>query len=282
MRLRALLVAAALALCAAPAIGATYTPANIAGCVLWLDASDTSTQTIATGVSQWNDKCSTNNVTQPTGAKQPTQGTVNGRTALVFDGTQQWMTKAASTLPVGVSPDFTVFIVAGYAADATNRVMLKWGVDAGEAQVDLGQSDNTTAYFYDGSVSWTSAILGYSTAHLLEWQSAAGSVMLWQDGTAETPTGGSTPTIAAAPPIFVGSFNGSQQFWKTTIEEIIVYNSAISAADRQTIEGYLCWKWGFNATCPGTGPYVNGPPYGWLWSFGLSPAYGVYPGGIVW
>lgn len=47
----------------------------------WFDANDPTTITIATGVSQWNDKSgNAKNVTQPTGAKQPvyTPGVLNG------------------------------------------------------------------------------------------------------------------------------------------------------------------------------------------------------------
>ena len=49
-------------------------PLQIPGCQLWLDASDSTTITIATGVSQWNDKSgNAYNFTQVTGASQPTR-----------------------------------------------------------------------------------------------------------------------------------------------------------------------------------------------------------------
>jgi hypothetical protein len=278
------LFAAVVVVLSAPSFGAqyasTYTPTSIAGCVLWLDAADTSTITTATGVSQWNDKCSTNNVAQATGANQPTETTVNGRNALVFNGTSQYLTKASSTLPSGTSPDFTAFLAVTYAADATNHVALWWGATAGTAQVDLGQSNNTTAYFYNGSVSWTPAVTGYSTPEILEWQSASATVSAWQNGAALSPTGGGTSTVAASPALFIGVFgNTTQQWWKSQILEIIVYNVALSTANRQVVEGYLCYKWGLSGNCGSVTPYTLTPPYGWLWAYGTLPQAGVYPGG---
>ena len=53
----------------------TFTgPLSISGCQLWMDGADSTTITIATGVSQWNDKSgNAYNFTQATGALQPTR-----------------------------------------------------------------------------------------------------------------------------------------------------------------------------------------------------------------
>jgi hypothetical protein len=39
------------------------------------------------------------------------------------------------------------------------------------------------------------------------------------------------------------------------ISEVIVYNVGLSVAQRQTVEGYLAWKWGLQASLPATHPY---------------------------
>jgi len=41
------------------------------------------------------------------------------------------------------------------------------------------------------------------------------------------------------------------------ISEILVFNSALSNADRQTIEGYLAWKWGLQSGLPASHPFNN-------------------------
>jgi hypothetical protein len=47
------------------------------------------------------------------------------------------------------------------------------------------------------------------------------------------------------------------------IGELIVYNRALSTAERQQVEGYLGWKWGINASFPSNHPNKTllSPPY---------------------
>jgi hypothetical protein len=44
------------------------------------------------------------------------------------------------------------------------------------------------------------------------------------------------------------------------IYEMIVYNTALSTSDRESIEGYLAWKWGIQDLLPMTHPYFLEPP----------------------
>ena len=44
------------------------------------------------------------------------------------------------------------------------------------------------------------------------------------------------------------------------ISEILVYNIALSDADRKRVEGYLSWKWGVQANLPSTHPYYSAAP----------------------
>lgn len=41
------------------------------------------------------------------------------------------------------------------------------------------------------------------------------------------------------------------------IAEVLYYNAALSNTDRQTIEGYLAWKWGIQSSLPTIHPYFN-------------------------
>lgn len=68
----------------------SFTPANLAGLKLWLDAADTSTITLnGSTVSQWNDKSgNAKHFAQGTAGAQPTSGvtTQNNRNVITFDG----------------------------------------------------------------------------------------------------------------------------------------------------------------------------------------------------
>jgi hypothetical protein len=46
------------------------------------------------------------------------------------------------------------------------------------------------------------------------------------------------------------------------IQEVLVYNSALSISQYQLAEGYLAWKWGFQSSLPRNHPYKNNPPLG--------------------
>jgi hypothetical protein len=46
-------------------------------------------------------------------------------------------------------------------------------------------------------------------------------------------------------------------YFKGDMGEVLVYNRALSTQDRQTVEGYLAWKWGLQNNLPTTHPYYN-------------------------
>jgi hypothetical protein len=41
---------------------------------------------------------------------------------------------------------------------------------------------------------------------------------------------------------------------------MIIYNRTLTTSERQTVEGYLAWKWGIQANLPATHPFKNFPP----------------------
>ena len=52
----------------------------------------------------------------------------------------------------------------------------------------------------------------------------------------------------------------SADYWVGYINEVIVYNTALTTTQRQQIEGYLAWKWGLQASLPSGHPYQNSAP----------------------
>ena len=44
------------------------------------------------------------------------------------------------------------------------------------------------------------------------------------------------------------------------MHEIILYDTVLSTANRQQIEGYLAWKWGLQSNLPTSHPYFRNPP----------------------
>jgi hypothetical protein len=54
-------------------------------------------------------------------------------------------------------------------------------------------------------------------------------------------------------PALLGSMRGY-------IYEMIAYNRTVAAEERQSIEGYLAWKWGIQDSLATTHPYYIAPP----------------------
>ena len=70
-----------------PRAAGGFDPRAIANLGLWLDASDASSYTVATGVSEWRDKSGGNrHFSQTTANNQPAVSTINGKSAFSFDG----------------------------------------------------------------------------------------------------------------------------------------------------------------------------------------------------
>lgn len=111
-----------------------FSPSQISGLALWLDASDQTTITVTSSpdVDSWTDKVAGHVFAQSTAAAKPHTGaSVNGRNAITFDGTDDYLNKVASDILVGsVGIIFTVFRTPG-ALPASNASALSTGSDAG-------------------------------------------------------------------------------------------------------------------------------------------------------
>ena len=57
--------------------------------------------------------------------------------------------------------------------------------------------------------------------------------------------------------------------------EIIMFNTSLSLLDRQKIQGYLAWKWGFQSKLPVNHPYYSATPGTVITWVPLTPAYSI-------
>lgn len=225
-------------------------PTSIAGCTLWLDAADTSTITSSSGsVSQWNDKSGNgNNAVQATSTAQPQLSTQNGLTALHNPDNNRKMSSTAALF----GGDLTIFFVGLYPGGSPYSGMI-YGASA---VPDLAwEGSGNKAYWSVNAGTDHVFTLGSNSLAIQEvvWNNAS-AYALYQTGNAagsgsETHSVGSSIATIFADPGYCC--------------EIIVYNSALSTANRQLIEGYLAWKWGLQAGLPAGHPYAATPPAGW-------------------
>lgn len=222
-------------------------PLEVSGCMAWYDAADTSTLVDAGSgaVSTWYDKSGNGrDLTQGTGANRPTMGTrtLNGLNVVDFDGTNDRVASANITqaLPVTV---LAVVLSDVTTPGAGNRQILgnqsattcpavyglaatpmRWAFFAG-TQIDTGDALNTSAHTL--SVNFIN--------------SASGEFFL--DG-ASIGTGNPGASGWSAEPISLGGDTAPANFWDGIIAEVAIYDSTLSAGNRQRIEAYLKSKWG--------------------------------------
>jgi streptogramin lyase len=230
-----------------------FSPLDIPGCALWLDGADLSSMTLSgINVTQWSDKSGSGN--HATGGVSPTYSSSAG--AVLFNGTSSYLQTSLSAVPT-VETVFAVFRAS----------ILPTQTDAGAVIFGATGSGGR------GFVVITNATSG-STAYQLRYDAyAVGNIAL-------TPYGGviyNTLTLATAQYTGgqgAGSTNGSSfgsfqslsfsgstttrigavsggGFFNGTINEILIYNTALAAPQRQQIEGYLAAKWGLRGSIPG-------------------------------
>jgi hypothetical protein len=260
----------------------TFNPLLYTGLQLWLDAADTTTLTGATAVSQWADKSgNSNNVSQAVPTQQPVRfTTANGLTGLSYtastggtiDTGGQWFRGTFAT-PM-TSNRLSVFMVG-----SMNSAAQQYG-----RAVSLSQLTSNDYIAGAGGIN-------------IARNSTANSLMMEANGASGPPTGAvtlATPFIAesifngANQTAFVnGTQTGTRAFtanfniarsgigflsyqgvntttdrWDGTINEVLVYNTFLELGSRQTIEGYLAWKWGLQGSLPITHPYATVNPSG--------------------
>jgi hypothetical protein len=224
-----------------PALRAQAAP--VLGSSLWLDAADASTFTFSSGnvIQQWRDKSGNNfHVSDATVAEQPTRvsSVLNGLPVVRFDGiNDQLFNNAATPFTGGV---YTTFVVL----KATKPTPFQGVLDAtptGPSRAEIYLDTNGIHIFRGGGggdlVNGNYASGDYIVMSA-EWNTSAS---IWIDGTNQT-TGALGTTASSANILQVGNDAGGAHF-SGDIAEILIYPTALSAANRQANEQYLTEKW---------------------------------------
>ena len=257
-----------------PATSAHFSPTDITGCQLWLDAADSSAVTIATGVSQWNDKSgNSNNLTQSTTGSQPTYAS-----SLITFANDKYLNIPATVL--NNLPTWSLFFVIN-PISSSNWIMSRQrdgmdsynilsmtlssttsgGVQSGSvgnlywrsmnAGTQLGSSDSlTTSTLQTCSLTYDGTILYFYKNGELN-QATTGSFAIQNQTSPNTYTLGALiyPSGIANP--------GVTNF---RLGEMISYNTFLTNAQRERVEGYLAHKWGLLSSLYSKHPYRTLPP----------------------
>ncbi len=212
-------------------------------------------------VSTWEDLSGHNYDATNTGSARPTYETNerNSLPVLRFNGTAQFL--AADALAAeftGTDMPMTVFTVAKLTSDAATATLFGFGRSSTATPFKILQAlvttENQRMNQTDDAASAKSPELSAGSPHTLNtwlyhsWRSSGTDAAIWRNGTALTLTStdwnlGATTLNQAA----IGCLRRTTntQFWPGDIGEVIVFDRALSTAERQLIETYLDNKWGF-------------------------------------
>ena len=262
-----------------------WTPAQLPGLGLWLDAADASTITLnGSTVSQWNDKSGNNfHLSQANAALQPryVAAGMNGKPALNNEDGRY--------LQRGTTPMFRnvpgATIVAVYrptlplagAVDNGMVVFVNNGTTIGSTRLGLTPTPAGAPGTYsiagrrldaDGFVTVSSPTS--LTSDPVVWvgnaDCANAQANTWLNGTADVAAapfqtaGNTSNTDSLGIGLFSRPTGGLDTYDNTRLSEVLLINATLSTTNRQKLEGYLAWKWALEANLPAGHPFRNTPP----------------------
>ena len=219
---------------------------------LWLDANDSSTITLnGSTVSQWDDKSGNNyHISQATASNQPAYVTsvLNSKNIVRFDGVNDIMSNA-SAQPVAGSASRTIFYVF-----SCNTTFTGWQYEYGlyfglASPVDGGviaisqelavRVSNGYRIFNQSNDDGSHAIIS-----AVQDGTNVSNYSMWKNGSALSATTTRSRALNIGPGIHLGAHPVISNWLDGDIAEVIVYSSALSTSDRESVESYLSNKWG--------------------------------------
>lgn len=242
-----------------------FNPASVATLTFWLDASDSATMFDSTAggslvsadgeVARLEEKVSARHFTQDTISARPIRKTAvrNGLDVLRFDGTADFMEHALASpyLSSLISSDnSTVFVAAKAAAINTDDADVKanaavladgatnhaWSAFRGATAYSTGAQNvggrKTVSSSYTAG-EWKV----FTTRH--EWGVIGLRLNGGSEATEELYTrGGMSPGF-----LKLGANYDASVCFEGDLGEVLIYNVALSAGNREAVESYLMTKW---------------------------------------
>jgi hypothetical protein len=268
--------------------GAGWTPAELTGLALWLDAADSSTITLNGGnVSQWDDKSGNgNHVSNATAATQPAYLATgwNGKPTLSFTQSGLEFLFKDGVSNFASNTDFTIAsafeflqayntwdMIAGWRSvpnsnSGTSGAPVLQGMSAAQ-QIGYHNTDQVDIRIkVDVTTRLGKKIATISRSGGTDGNNGAATVTStgFSQATYDTDTTQTWASSAATGFQVGGRQQAATQYGDKYISEVVGCNTKLSTEDRQKLEGYLAWKWGLAENLPPDHPYrIDGSFFGY-------------------
>lgn len=228
-----------------------FTPLQLPGLKLWLDASQIAGLVDGDPVATWPDLSGLgNHATQATGSKKPLlkQVTVNGRTFWVvrLDGVDDAL---SLTSALGLRDSVAIFIVFATSANTTRQTILSANDVVGAVQVEInlnasGPTAPSRGTIIAGAViSYASVTASANTFEILTYRrtgAGSGTHLIAQNGASKPLTNDGATSYTADGTAEIGRrmTSGTQQL-AGDVAEMIVCANALDSGAQKRVERYL-------------------------------------------
>ena len=239
--------------------GRLWSPAQMQT-ALWLDASDISTISVDTGVSQWRDKSGNNShATQSVSSSRPTYDATgfNGLPCVTFGATVANV-MVTPTLPLTSSGAVIFYgfrlnndIGYGVVANSTTH----WDrFDDGKSYPSLLRATRIENLALSAPLTGNH-IMCYIANPASEYTIRRDGAQIYSAGAFTFSNNIAGIGAGHGAPLTVSTAGG---LLRGSIVEVVIVPSTMSLGEIQKVEGYLSNKWGIQI--PATHPYANRPP----------------------
>lgn len=227
--------------------GGPFSPADVSGLLLWLDATDLTTlwqeaarsnQVTTDGqeVGAWDDKSGQgNHWTQATDTRLPLykENFNTSYPGLLFDGSNDFLAGSMSE----TADDWTIFAVC--IAAGTGGYIIDWRT----GRFIFGHSGGSLS-FYDGA--WSEGDATPSSPSVCTFLAdATDSTSATIDiNRVETVAADYTQKVLGNDQAIGAKYNGSTNPWDGYIASILVYNGILASGDIASVEDYLAARYG--------------------------------------
>lgn len=245
----------------------SFSPANLAGLTLWLDAADSRTVTrTGSTVTQWLDK-----------SPNAYAGTFTAGRNFTYELAVQNGLNCVRTA-TGQTMIITNFVLGPFMS--IFKVYYPINTAAGSPFIEHSQDTNSFSGFYfhaqtNGqfgirNTSGFSFISVPTTAISNTWQliqginqdvTSSSNMTLYVNGTFSSGLPSITGTNVTSNLYINGRDNTNTLSYPAYLAEIIIYNRGLSGDDRRRVEGYLMRKWNLLNLLPNANVYKTLPPF---------------------
>ena len=253
-----------------------FDPRSIPGCALWYDAADASSITLnGSTVSQWSDKSGNgNHLTQGTTSAQPTYGTYLSYPGVYFNGANtQVLSTTYNQTGTGGRNTFIVFYDISTSPNIYGDPGLMYmggsgAVGSGWRTQYIATSDALCVDIGAGAKIMTTSpnVTSMRTTRCIAMWAAPNSATVattyvYGNGTQFTVQGANSTGLTTAVNTVGGLGTTIGKSTTSVISEILHYSTELTASQRQSVEGYLAWRWGIKSSLPATHPFYSLPAF---------------------